>query len=363
MHEELAMPDDGHDMNRFERWFHRSFPGTSFRTLSTSPQPRLRFEMGGECEGAIRHERVVTRALRILDHLFRGGSIWLRIECWGESGPNTVEPCMNDLQQCGFRDDADCRLSLLEEDSYILLLFWRRYRPDIVEPIVRAIAGFELGIMPSANVRCYFVSFDDDPAVANLYDDRGMDVVASRREGLDDLAQMFRSYLLERVTTMSLTDADRGKVVAWIHRAIEGGTWRSFDDLHVDEINVKYRETSLWLPAAMAAFQEAIGLRDRMFPAFHLELHIPLQAEASPFQPPHGSYWDLERELMRTPPSLYLFRSDWERWEEVIGKGHIIRLSDMPIESVESRYFESHDVHGDSRSVILISRSLTSVDH
>lgn len=59
-----------------------------------------------------------------------------------------------------------------------------------------AICSKDLGIQPSAKVNAYFIDFDKQ-IIAHPYDDRGMDIVAIKKDALSFLYRDYYSWLLD----------------------------------------------------------------------------------------------------------------------------------------------------------------------
>ncbi|WP_299869699.1 DUF3885 domain-containing protein [uncultured Roseobacter sp.] len=68
--------------------------------------------------------------------------------------------------------------------------------PDLIKEALWLALGSELGIRPAATGSLYFVDFENR-IVLHPYGDRGMDVIAMRREALSDLYRSRDSWLLE----------------------------------------------------------------------------------------------------------------------------------------------------------------------
>jgi hypothetical protein len=100
----------------------------------------------------------------------------------------------------------------------------------------------------------------------------------------------------------------------WMHDAIVDEGYRRFDDLHVDEIDPRYEEPSLWLQGVVAALDEAASIRDRRNWAFTVAAGISLTssdvAQGETIKQPG----DVVRQFDETPPSLYVFPKGAEPW-------------------------------------------------
>ena len=101
----------------------------------------------------------------------------------------------------------------------------------------------------------------------------------------------------------------------WLHDAIVEEGYRRFDDLHIDEIDPRYDERSLWLKGINAALDEAAGIRDRRAWPFTIAAGIPLNATATADGPTVARPEDVVQQFGETPPSLYAFPRGGAPWE------------------------------------------------
>jgi hypothetical protein len=100
----------------------------------------------------------------------------------------------------------------------------------------------------------------------------------------------------------------------WIHNAIVEGSYRKFDDLHIDDIDADYENPSVWLPASLGALAEAAKLRDRGGWPFTIALAIPLAPASRSGTAMQLGIEQLSGHLGDTPPSLYAFEQGSEPW-------------------------------------------------
>lgn len=108
----------------------------------------------------------------------------------------------------------------------------------------------------------------------------------------------------------------------WMKRAVETGSWRQFDDLHVDD-SVSGGLQKDWVNSAVCLFQDAIAHRDSHYPEYAVLLGFSLS-----LQRPN---WNSREELSRTicpysPPSVYVFGSDSDELLDALSDAFAVAL-------------------------------------
>jgi hypothetical protein len=106
----------------------------------------------------------------------------------------------------------------------------------------------------------------------------------------------------------------KGTIEQWMQDAIVDEGYRRFDDLHVDEIDPRYEEPSLWLQGVAASLDEAASIRDRHSWPFTVAAGISLKSSdiAEGVTIAHPA--DVVEQFDETPPSLYVFPKGAEPW-------------------------------------------------
>jgi hypothetical protein len=179
-------------MKNFDEAFSGLFPYTSFESLVTSPLPRVRLKMGSLSEPAERRAEVVERSLHVLSFLFDGSAMWGRIRLWDGDTDRALEK----LGQYECAESAVVQLRAGSDDACILLRHWKEFDAKAVVAILHAIAGYELGLEPRIDLKCYFISLSRG-FIVNLYDDRGMDVVAVSPNVVRHVADEFPDLVID----------------------------------------------------------------------------------------------------------------------------------------------------------------------
>ncbi|MEM7546626.1 MAG: DUF3885 domain-containing protein [Pseudomonadota bacterium] len=169
----------------------------------------LRFELGGEGVSTRRPIRrfiqAFERAEAVAADLFERSSVWLLSSTYGEASPpkkhfklfKTIGLSRSDFTDLGAvaQNDAD-HIEEFGKDRYRHWAGTLLDSPDLIKEAIWLALGAELGIRPAANARLYFADFEKQ-IVLHPYDDRGMDVIAMRKEALSDLYRSRHSWLLE----------------------------------------------------------------------------------------------------------------------------------------------------------------------
>ena len=161
----------------------------------------LVFEMGESEDNFERVNSTLIKSKEILDFLFNKKNLWVKLIIWNKSF-NTrqqLENCHFDWNKAKVVIELNDSVILKEfekEDTESYCLFYPQYEFENIKPIIQAIAAFELGIYPAANITAYFISFDRYPFLVNLYDDRGMEVLFCDTQQYDTLKNEFSKYII-----------------------------------------------------------------------------------------------------------------------------------------------------------------------
>ncbi|WP_445440402.1 DUF3885 domain-containing protein [Dyadobacter frigoris] len=84
------------------------------------------------------------------------------------------------------------------DDAEILYIKYENYSLGKIFPLVQMIAGFDLGFKNTINILSYFLSFQNQPLLLNLYDDRGMELLAHDEQLINSVGGKFADYVLRR---------------------------------------------------------------------------------------------------------------------------------------------------------------------
>lgn len=148
---------------------------------------KIRLELGGNLDGKKRADFAYARAAEVIDSIFVGINMWLRIELWSIN----VQ-----YSQLGIQDPNTIVFKHQGKESTILYVYYPAYTKEIISSILHAIINFDLALTPSIDMKCYFYNFDI-PVVANAYDDRGMDIVTTNTNLREQLYIKYSGWLIK----------------------------------------------------------------------------------------------------------------------------------------------------------------------
>jgi hypothetical protein len=92
---------------------------------------------------------------------------------------------------------------------------------------------------------------------------------------------------------------------SWVDEVISDKRWEKYDDLHIDAIDVQFKQPEYWIEASLFILNCLLEIIDKS--KYEVLLAIPLAYTEAPtnFQPLSSS--SIEKALGDTPPSFYLF--------------------------------------------------------
>ncbi len=99
-----------------------------------------------------------------------------------------------------------------------------------------------------------------------------------------------------------------------MREAIQSGSYRSFDDLHVDEIDPVWNDPGTWLQAGIQSLETAALVRDRESWPMTVAVGFSLEPTAEPQGHRLDSWPSVLARVDNSPPSLYLFDRGIEPW-------------------------------------------------
>lgn len=171
----------------FENSFIQKFGDLDRASLSSLGKSKSRFELGGEGTDLDRIKQATERSNQILQYCFDESPIWLRIILWSDDEEENLKNAGLVVQ------NAD--KAFRNEEEEILYLYFEKYSSLQVSSVITSIINYDMAVEPSANITCYFVNLEK-LILANIYDDRGMDVYAPNKGFIKDLSSKFKSWLI-----------------------------------------------------------------------------------------------------------------------------------------------------------------------
>jgi hypothetical protein len=104
----------------------------------------------------------------------------------------------------------------------------------------------------------------------------------------------------------------------WMTDVVRTGSWRTFDDLHIDEIDGNVARDA-WVWESLRIAREAALTRDHIAPSFAIVLGFGLGPSTRPIPPEWSSVKGFTDDLDESPPSLYMFERGSEEWRSLLG--------------------------------------------
>jgi hypothetical protein len=143
----------------------------------------------------------------------------------------------------------------------------------------------------------------------------------------------------------------------WISSTVKDGSWKNYNDLHIDEINSVYSSPEYWIPAGNRYLEMAIKYRDKNHINFIVALGFSLCSSKTSLGLKCESYEELIPQFDSSPPSLYLFEPSWENWRETEERSSSVEISNLTSLPVKVKYVEFFNVEDLEyrRSLFLIS--------
>ncbi len=115
----------------------------------------------------------VDQASMVILKLLKDKRVWLRIILWDETNTNILK---NEILLPIFEN---LKSSKIEDGSLVLFYYFDLFDITKVESIIKSSIYYDQALLPSINSTCFYFSFDDNPTIINIYDDRGMHVITT----------------------------------------------------------------------------------------------------------------------------------------------------------------------------------------
>jgi len=168
----------------FEQSSKKLFGMANISSLSGSSD-KIRFDLGGDFESDQRVEIAHQRASEVLTYIYNKKEIWIKITLWSKKDEQELESLLN---------KSDIIFQKETKGQKLIYLYFEQFELSIVDPLIKAIIGFELGYDYGLNITCLYYNFEI-PALTNIYDDRGMDIVIINEKSRTILKAKFENFL------------------------------------------------------------------------------------------------------------------------------------------------------------------------
>lgn len=141
--------------------------------------------------------------------------------------------------------------------------------------------------------------------------------------------------------------AERYKTIieSWMRSTLHEGGIDRYDDLHIDQIDKKWKVRTHWISEGLKALDLALEIRDQCQYAVTVALAFSLNASNVAKDFDYNTQEQLEADFDHTPPSLYLFRRGEEPWARerlATSPGVQPQEIDRPLVSIHTRHTRSY---------------------
>ena len=143
------------------------------------------------------------------------------------------------------------------------------------------------------------------------------------------------------------TIAIEQRVELWMRETIRSGGYRSFADLHIDQIHPSFTLREGWIPASFTCLEAALRVRNRLDARFVVAVGMSLRSGPTPQGVNFTAMDELASEIDWSPPSLYLFEKAHSPWasdlnvKALSAKFHI--PGNTPTRSYFHEWWDSND--------------------
>jgi hypothetical protein len=100
----------------------------------------------------------------------------------------------------------------------------------------------------------------------------------------------------------------------WMNSVMHDGGMARFDDLHIDQIDPKWKNPNLWIEGGLEVFQLATVLRNQSRISALVALAFSLDANKKPHGFEFKNASEFKSNLDGSPPSLHLFPPNEKPW-------------------------------------------------
>jgi hypothetical protein len=151
---------------------------------------------------------------------------------------------------------------------------------------------------------------------------------------------------------------DQTRVIErWMLQVSQDGGIERFDDLHIDQIDPRWKNRPLWAEASSSAFRSGVDVRNRLKLPLIVGLGMSLHSDTVVGD--DIGLAELITQVDWSPPSLYLFREGQEPGSDLNAE---IRSGRIDADAV-SMHFRAIDVPAAKSGVILRFRRSRSGEH
>lgn len=139
----------------------------------------------------------------------------------------------------------------------------------------------------------------------------------------------------------------------WIVNSIKTDSWKKYDDLNITKIRDVKIDRDMWLEEGVKYLSVAKSISKKIskINKFEVVLAQSLTSGKGKLGVNFSSVSELNKQMDKTPPSLYIVRKDWNDWVEQIAISSEIKLKGLPIYKVYYLEFKSQNDNEYRRSI------------
>jgi len=127
----------------------------------------------------------------------------------------------------------------------------------------------------------------------------------------------------------------------WMLSNIKKQGYERYDDLHIDQIDQRWKARDSWIEGGFEAFRLAVDIRNQHAPSFSVVLAFSLTAGDEPQGLDFRTLQEMNAELSSSPPSVYLFQKGKEPWTETGLRDGVVVADNIMVENMSPDTFGS----------------------
>ena len=146
-------------------------------TISSVSENRIRIE--NSQDDLADNKLSFINSMKILESIFEDKEVWIQIVLWKDNSLDNLIKC--GFNKTDFSSNFNREIIFNEANVIVKYLHLNKFSVVSVTPFIKAVINYDLGIDPLSDITCFYLNFDI-PALVNIYDDRGIDVLTSNEK-------------------------------------------------------------------------------------------------------------------------------------------------------------------------------------
>lgn len=141
----------------------------------------------------------------------------------------------------------------------------------------------------------------------------------------------------------------------WLINIIEDGSWKSYNSIHIDDIDSKYEEDSNWYKGGIECLNIANSILDELsISKSKVFLLYSLLDEDKEIGINFNNTLEFSSQFDGIPPSLYVYEEEWNGFKETIKEGVLIKDSILNVEYLSYHIEYKEDGDNEYRRSVMI---------